>query len=89
MPRTELTQANHEALKKASVRKGVSIFSLVNNLLEDVGLADKEEKVILSVPITLTRKNRDGLKQWLQNRMEAVLAAYYPKEKTNADVKTN
>ena len=88
MQRVDLTIANHELLKKAATRKGISIFALANNLLEDIGIADKEEKVILSIPSSLTRKNKDALRQWLHSHVATIVNAYYP-EKINADVKTS
>lgn len=78
--RVTVSDENYNGLKKAAAARGVSMASFVNNLIENFGVDDKSEKVILSIPSPLTRKNAEGLKDWLKVRMEAIVKAYYPKE---------
>lgn len=73
-----LTKKNYEALKAAAEKQGTSVYTLVNTILKDVGVAEGEEKVVLCVPSHLTRDNRDALWDWLDSRAEAILRAYYP-----------
>ena len=47
----------HALLKKAATRRGVSMTEYVNDLIEQVGVADKDAKVILSVRSHLTKNN--------------------------------
>jgi hypothetical protein len=89
MPRIEVTKEIHESLKKAATKRGMTLIDYVNSLIEQIGVADKDEKVILSVPTNLLRKNKDGLKQWLDLRVHALVDAYYPRKKENVDVATN
>ena len=76
-----ITKENYELLKQGAALKGTSMQSLVNNLIRDIGIADKTEKVILCVPSSLTKRNKEGLREWLQSRLNAVLAAYYPENR--------
>lgn len=69
---------NYDSLKKGAANRGVSITGLANSIIEDLGVADKTEKVILSIPPSLTKRNKDELRKWLQVRIDAIMAAYYP-----------
>lgn len=84
-----VSKENYTALKKAATQKGTSIASVVNSLIEQVGVADKDEKVILSIPMSLTRRNKDALRQWLETRMDALINIYYPEKSHAADAETN
>ena len=72
-----VSDENYTALKVAAVRKGKSIASIANGLIEQVGIADSDEKVILSIPTSLTKRNKEGLRSWLESRMEALINIYY------------
>lgn len=87
-----LTKDNYDNLKKAAANRGTSMTAYLNSLIDQVGIADKDEKVILSIPMTLTRRNEEALRRWLLSRVEALVDAYYPKKverKVNVDVAAN
>lgn len=77
--RVGVSNDKYELLKKAAEKRGVSIKSLVDNIIEKVGIADKEEKIILSVPVSLTKRNKEAFKEWLQIKADALVGMYYPK----------
>lgn len=77
MSRVELTKETGELVKKVAAKKGISIASYVNNLIDQVGVADKGVKVILTVPSDLIKKNKAGLEEWLKVRMDALVKVYY------------
>lgn len=82
-----LSQLNHDLVKKEADRRGISMASYVNSVLDQIGVADRGEKVILTIPASLTKKNKEAFRTWLQMRMEALMAIYYPcREKNNANV---
>lgn len=73
-----LTKENHELLKKAAVRRGVNMSVVANAILQEFGVADRDEKVILTIPSNLTKRNKEGFKEWVRSRMDALMNAYYP-----------
>lgn len=86
-----LSQVNYDLVKKEAGRRGVSMAAYVNSVLDQIGVADRDEKVILTIPSSLTKKNKEAFCAWLQIRMEALMTIYYPcREKKNAtNVATN
>lgn len=84
MGKIEISEECHKTVKKISDRKKISMRHFIETLVKEIGLEDKEEKLIMSVPAHLTKRNKDGMKEWLQTRTDAILNAYYPnKEKIN------
>lgn len=77
-----LTKKNYDALKEAADKKGTNVYTLLNALLKDIGVADKEEKIILCVPHNLASDNKDGLRSWLETSVEKIIGAYYPEFET-------
>lgn len=75
--KVEFTAETHSLIKKAAAKKGISMSSYVNNLIDQVGVADKDTKVILTIPSDLIKKNKAGLEEWLKVRMDALVKVYY------------
>jgi hypothetical protein len=78
MPRIEIEQETHEIVKKSAEAKGVSMVSYVNQTIKDVGIANKDAKVIITIPSNLLKNNKDKLAGWLKQKMQAIVQAYYP-----------
>ena len=76
-----LTDNNYETLKKVASNKKTSLSGLVNMILKEFADDSKDEKVIISVPSLLTKRNKDQLREWLRLRMDAIVEAYYPGRK--------
>lgn len=75
-----LTDSNYEMLKKVASDKNTSLSGFVNTILKEFAVENKDEKVILTVPSLLTKRNKEQLREWLQLRMNAIIAAYYPEK---------
>jgi hypothetical protein len=80
-PSVEITPENHALLKKVSSQRGKSMSAIINDLIRDYGIADKEKKVILSVPTSLVKNNKEGLREWLKIRMYTIMSAFYPEKR--------
>ena len=81
MGRVELTNENHKSLKQAARRKNdMPIKQYLNDLLENIGIADAGIKVILTIPKSLTKNNEVELREWLSVRTELISKTYYPGE---------
>lgn len=75
--RIELTQETHGFIKEAATKAELSIPAYMDKLIQQVGIANKDEKVILSIPSRLIKKDKEGLQRWLQERMDAIVKKYY------------
>jgi len=75
-----LTKKNYDTLKDAADKRGMNVYTLVNALLKDIGIADNEEKLILCLPSHLTKGSKDDLRVWLETRIDKIVDSYYPEK---------
>jgi hypothetical protein len=76
----ELSPDVHKKLRYAAERKEISVSALVEQLAERYPIDDESVKpILLKIPLTILG-NKDTLKKWLNEKVEALVSHLYPQQ---------
>jgi hypothetical protein len=88
MARIELTKEAHDVIRRASLKRNVSMVALANDVLI-AALTEKDTcPIVLNIPKKLIKNDQKGLKEWLSLRLNYLLRHFYG-DLVDADTETS